>query len=514
MTFFESLLLLLLAAVALLQVSSRLRLPYPAMLAAAGVAVAFIPGAPEIRLDPQTVLALFIAPVLLDAAYDFPLTAAGALWRPLLVLAVGAVLTTAAAVAWIGWWAAGLPLAAAVVLGAIVAPPDAAATVAVLGSISLPRRTVDVLRGESLFNDAVALLLFDAALTVQSLGRLDGAAAVRLTLAAPGGLLLGVTFGWLMMRLGRFVGDSLGGTLLQFLNTFLVWLVAERLHVSAVLAVVACAMTLARFSRTTASPRMRVHAFSVWASVVFVLNVLAFLLMGMQARLIIEHMPTQRLREAALVSGLVILALVVTRFAVVMGWNRLAARFAGVRGGLPAPSLGQGVVVSWSGMRGLVTLAAALSLPASFPQRDLVVLTAFAAVLATLVLQGLTLPPLIRILGLDRREQAAHDLSQARRTLIQAGLARMDVHGDAADLTMRAVQGLELETETGAPGAASQVDAYRKLGLESLEDQRRALQGLRDNQKIDSDSFYLLQEELDWRELTYLPEAQRKIDQV
>ncbi|WP_375393087.1 cation:proton antiporter [uncultured Sphingomonas sp.] len=160
MTFFESLLALLLAAVVLLQVARRLSLPYPAMLALAGMAVAFVPGGPTIAIDPRTALALFIAPVLLDAAFDFPLQAAGRLWRPLVVMAVVAVLASTAVVAAIGWGIAGLPIAAAVVLGAIVAPPDAAAATAVLAQTPLPRRTEAVLKGESLFNDATTLLLF------------------------------------------------------------------------------------------------------------------------------------------------------------------------------------------------------------------------------------------------------------------------------------------------------------------------------------------------------------------
>ena len=162
MTFFTSLLLLLLAAIALLQVSRRLSLPYPAMLALAGVVVALIPGTPTIQLDPQLALALFIAPALVDAAFDFPLGAAIRLWAPLLALAVVAVLVSTGVVAVIGVWFAGLPIAAAVALGAIVSPPDAAAATATLRSVSVPRSTDAVLKGESLFNDATALLLFSA----------------------------------------------------------------------------------------------------------------------------------------------------------------------------------------------------------------------------------------------------------------------------------------------------------------------------------------------------------------
>ena len=423
------------------------------------------------------------------------------------------VLATTAVVAIIGWWTAGLPVAAAIVLGAIVAPPDAAAAVAVLGTVSLPRRTIGVLKGESLFNDAVALLLFNGALTIQMSGNVGGLTGLQLTAAVPGGILLGIGLGWLISRVGRFVTNTLGGNVFQFLGAFMVWIVAEHLHLSAVLAVVACAMTLARSPTATSSPRMRVHSFAVWASVVFLLNVLAFLLMGLQARLIVGRMPVDRLVEAARVAGLVILAIVVTRFVVVMAWNRLAVRFASIRGRLPPPTWGQGVVVAWSGMRGLVTLATAFALPSGFPQRDLVVLTAFAVVLATLVVQGLTLAPLIRQLRLDRVEDPASNLADARRTLARVGLEEIDDLGAGKDLTLRDLYALKCAAPP-PPGTAERLDGYRRLGLAVVGAQRQALLRLRDEQQIDIDAYYLLQEEIDWRELTLLPDNQRRIDEV
>ncbi len=404
MTFFESLLALLAAAIVLLQASRRLRLPYPAMLALAGTLLAFVPGVPTIRMDPQTALALFIAPVLLDAAFDFPVGAARNLWRPLAILAVGAVLATTAAVAWLGVAVAGLPVAAAVALGAIVAPPDAAAATAVLGSVSIPKRTVAVLKGESLFNDATALLLFGGALAVQANHGFGAGDAFRLAVAAPGGLVFGIAMAFLILRIGRFVAGTLGGSILQFVNAYAVWILAEHLGLSAVLAVVACAMTIARSSQVANSARVRVHSFAVWATVVFLLNVLAFLLMGMQARMIVEQMSHERLSDALATALAVIVVVILVRIVLVLGWIRLAARFDALRGDLPRPSVGQGVFVAWCGMRGLVTVATAFALPSDFPQRDVVVLTAFRVVLATLVVQGLTLTPLIRLLNLHRLE--------------------------------------------------------------------------------------------------------------
>lgn len=512
MTFFESLLVLLLAAVVLLQVSRRLALPYPAMLAVAGVLVAFIPGSPVIRIEPATALALFIAPVLLDAAYDFPVGTASRLWRPLVLLAVLAVLVTTALVAWIGWAVAGLPIAAAIVLGAIVAPPDAAAATAVLGTVSLPRRTIAVLRGESLFNDATALLLFGGALAVQQSGSFDGEVGLRLGIAVPGGMLFGYLCGMAMRYVSDFVSGTLGGSIVQFVSAFLVWIIAEHLHLSAVLAVVVCAMTVARDPNAMGSPRMRVHSFAIWATVVFLLNVVAFLLMGMQARTILAGLASEELREALELTGLVIVAIVAARFVMVMGWNWLARHYPAVRGNLEAPTVTQGIVVSWSGMRGLVSLATAFALPADFPQRDVVVLVAFGVVLATLVVQGLTLAPLIRLLKVDRIEDPNAEIAEARAALVEAALGRLDGVAGRPAAALAESYRLKRAARTD-PAAAGAMEEARELGLAVIGAQRQALRRLRDEQRIGMDAYYVLLEEIDWRELTLLPEDERRIEE-
>jgi NhaP-type Na+/H+ or K+/H+ antiporter len=371
-------------------------------------------------LDGHTALALFIAPVLLDAAFDFPLAAIRRLWRPLIALAVVAVLLTTAVVAWIGWAFAGLPIAAAIALGAIVAPPDAAAATTVLQSASLPRRTVQVLTGESLLNDASALLLFGAAVAVQSHGGIDSSVAVRLSLAIPGGIALGLFFGWCFSFILPWTRGSFGGNLLEFVNTFIAWILAERLGLSAVLCVVAMAMYIANSPKVEITARNRVQSFAVWGVAVFVLNVVAFLLMGMQARQIVAGMEPERIREAAGFAGLVVLGVIVTRMAWSLLYNLLARSSATLRGPLKPPSFAQSVVVGWCGMRGLVTVATAFALPADFPQRDLIVLAAFGVVLVTLVLQGLTLSPLIHWLGLSRGEDPEVELNRARHALADA----------------------------------------------------------------------------------------------
>jgi NhaP-type Na+/H+ or K+/H+ antiporter len=510
MTFFESLVALLAVAILLLQVSRRIGLPYPAMLAAAGVGLGLIPGAPQIMLDPNTALALFIAPVLVDAAFDFPLAAIRQLWRPLFALAVVAVALSAAAVAVLGVTLAGLPIYAALALGAIVAPPDAAAATAILSTVSLPRRSVVVLKGESLLNDATALLLFSAALSLHGHTGLDGPLVLRLSLAAPGGVLLGILLAMLSRRITPFVSGTLGGNLLEFVTTFGVWIIAERLGLSPVLCLVAFAMTLARSAGLNTRPRMRIHSFAVWDSAVFLLNVLAFLLMGLQARTIVGDMGPGRLREAAVFALAVVVCLIVVRMAWVLLYNQLALRFRSLRGDNKAASLRNSVLVGWCGMRGLVTLATAFALPADFPQRDLIVLTAFAVVLATLVIQGLTLAPLAHLLKLDGDTGLTQELNAARADLAAAALASLDGQtGPAADHWRYAFK--TIQAASVPPPDCAPLEARRKLGLTAMRRQRERLEVLRAEQRVGADAFLILQEELDFAQVALSSETERHI---
>ncbi len=513
MSFFESLLVLILVAIALLQVSRRLRMPYPSMLALAGAGVALIPGTPVINIDPATALALFIAPALLDAAFDFPLGTAKRFWLPLVAFAIGGVIVTAASVAWVGWTFAGLPIAAAVVLGAIVAPPDAAAATAMLSTMSIPRETDTILRGESLFNDAAALLIFDAALAVQSAGHLNTEVGLHLALAVPGGIIFGILAARLIRRLTLSVSGTLGGNVLQFAQTFLLWIIATRLHLSAVLAVVCCGMTLAQMSEARSSARMRVQSYAVWSAAVFVLNVMAFLLMGMQARAILSDMEPGHLGEAITFSGLVVATVIVARLVVCIGFNRIHAYYAH-RAGLPEPAtMKQAVLAGWCGMRGLVTLATSFALPADFPQRDIVVLAAFAVVLATLVAQGLTLVPLINWLGLDRTAEGMREQTKLRAHIARAGFMKLEnAAGPEAEMLRNNFK-LEKHGSLHEEGATA-LATYRRLALDAINAQREALEQLREDNKLTVDEYNLFLEEIDWRELSVLPEEERRIEEI
>src|SRR5271156_4241422 len=248
MQLFEITLALLAIAVVMLQAARRLRVPYPSLLALAGGCVAVLPFAPHLSIEPRLALALFVAPAVMDTAFDMPPREMLRIWLPLTSLAVVLVLLTTAAVAWVGTAVAGLPPAAAVALGAIVAPPDAAAAAAVLRDFNLPRRTMAVLQGESLLNDAVALLVFGLAVsTAVSPGSAWEALLPRLLIAVPGGVLLGAMVGALSLHMTHKVAGSSSFIIVQFLMTFGTWILAEHLSLSPIMAVVGLAAVVARY---------------------------------------------------------------------------------------------------------------------------------------------------------------------------------------------------------------------------------------------------------------------------
>jgi monovalent cation/hydrogen antiporter len=509
MTFFESLLALLLTAIVLLQLARRLSLPYPTMLAGAGVLVALIPRAPSFSIDPATCLALFIAPAVVDAAFDFPPGATRRFVTPLVIYAVIAVVLTTVVVAWISCAVLGLPLAAGVALGAVVSPPDAAAATAVLRKFALPRQTDAILKGESLFNDATALLLFSGALTVLQRGGFTVPIAFRLVFAAPGGLLLGFLCAYLFFYISRIVRDTLGGVLLQFVSSYVMWITAEHLGLSAVLCVIGFAMTLAsKLNPGEFDARMRVQSYAVWSAVVFTLNVVAFLLMGMQAKSILSRMEGPHLRHALEFAALVVLAVIGTRIIVVIGYSYFESRREKSSG-----ALRQGIFMGWCGMRGFVTIATAFALPESFPHRDTVVLTAFSVVLATLVLQGLTLAPMVKRLGLDRSEEAQFELASARVALARTALTSVNEEQgpEAENLRYR----LTLKLNRCVDGQqCGPIDRLRNLGLIAIHAERIELENLRSEDEIGPNTYLGLQEQLDWNELTLLRDSERQIEEI
>lgn len=520
MELFENMLLLLALAVVLLQVSRRMSLPYPSMLALAGALTGLLPWAPKVSIEPHLALVLFIAPALLDAAYDTSPRELRRNWLPLTSLVLVAVLLTTAAVAWVGWAYGGLPLAAAITLGAIVAPPDAVAGTTVMQNFRIPRRTLSIINGESLLNDAVALLIFGAAAAAAITPQLHISSQLPMLAAAvPAGALLGYLLGKAFVHLAPIVAGTMSATIVEFVMTFGAWLIAEHLEISPIIAVVVFGMTVARYFPSRSNARDRVHSYSVWGAAVFALNVLAFLLMGLQARTIIAELSGEARLDALVFAGAVLGTVIAVRLTWVLTYGAiirsLRAVFARLGVEVPVPSKRMGMLVGWSGMRGLVTLATAFALPAEFPGCDLIVLTAFAVVLGTLVVQGLTMGPLIRALGIQPDHSLEHEVALAKTKLVDAALHELEGQVGRTPGVAQVIQELEaVRRATRSSTQASPVTELDAARLQALEVQRRLLHELRASGKIEDDVFHVIEEELDWAELNASSVTEARIASV
>jgi CPA1 family monovalent cation:H+ antiporter len=512
---FEWVIGILVGAVVLSLLAKRIGAPYPALLALGGAVLAFIPGAPRIALEPDLALALFLAPVLLDAAYDTSPRDLRDNWLPVTSLVLIAVGLTTAAVAVVAHMLTGMPWAAAIALGAIVAPPDAAAATAVLRQVRMPHRILTILEGESLLNDASAILIYKGAVTAASAATFSFSdAAPGVALSVVGSIILGPALALLSMRvmgLMRRSGDTPTNIIAQFIITFGVWLLADRLGLSGVLTIVTYAITAARQAPAATPARLRVPSYAVWETTVFVLNVLAFVLIGLQIGPILENLQPERRLTYFGVGVAVLVTVIVVRIAWVMSYNT-AARWRIRRHGfhprrpMMAPTVKGGILVSWCGMRGIVTLATALALPNGdggtvFPFRDLIIFTAFCVVFGTLVLQGLTLRPLLTRLNLQDDDPVGREVNHARTVAYGAAIAALDGNTSPLSDAIRVELQSTLLHANGATSSEGNASAAG-LRLSAVGAARRALLAMRASGEIGDDAFHRLEEEIDRLELS------------
>jgi CPA1 family monovalent cation:H+ antiporter len=514
MEVFEWIIALLLGAALLSTLARKLGAPYPTFLALGGVLLAFIPGSPTWTLDPHLALTLFVAPVLLDAAYDTSLRDLRRNWRPVAGLVIAAVGTTVAAVAVTAkWLVPEMPWPVAIALGAIVAPPDAAAATAVMRQVRLPHRLLKILEGESLLNDASALLVYRLAIMAAMAGSIGfSSVAPVFLLTVFGSLAVGVACAFVIRPLITAVREVPVSVILQFSCTFGVWIASEAIGLSGILTVVAFAMTMARYGGPDLAARIRIPVLAVWETVVFVLNAFAFVLIGLQLRPIWERLDLGDARVDALVtSAAVLIVTIAARFVWVMSYGALK-RWRFDRNGTPAgvrPTVGSGIVVSWAGMRGIVTLAAAFAIPellpdgSPFPYRDLILMCAFSVVLGTLVLQGLTIKPLIRYIGLSDDDPVAREVRVARSRAYQAVLDSLQSDDSPAAKLLRKqyAELVELNSGDAVSGDDDDVPAgpQRRSAIALA---RRQANELRRTEVIGDDAFRVLVQELDWAELS------------
>jgi CPA1 family monovalent cation:H+ antiporter len=507
----------LLAAVAVVvRLAGRTDIPEPVLLLLAGLAVALIPGLPQVELDPELILALFLPPLLYWAALHTDIGELRGNLRPIALLAVGLVLVTTAAVAVLAHSVFGLPWAVAVVLGAIVSPPDPVAATAVAGRLGLPRRMVTILEGEGLLNDATALVLYRMAVAAAVSGTFSiGGAGVELAVSAVGGATVGLAVGFLGSRILRRVSEAPVENTVKLLLPYVAWLAAERVHASGVLAVLACGVLMTRHWSSISSGA-RLQARQLWDWLVFVLEGLSFMLVGVQLRTVIEGIEGRSLADLALAALALNLLVIAVRLAWVFPASWLPRLSARVRERDPYPGWRTIMVIGWAGMRGVVTLALALAIPTEvdgggpFPDRNLVVFLAFSVIVVTLVGEGLTLPAVIRRLGVAADDDgSAGDGRQALARLSEVALDRLDAldpeaDGVPAELVERLreryrarLAHLDSQGEDGRPDGTR---AYTELVHDLLGAQREELRRLRQQGRVTPEVARRLHHDLDLEE--------------
>jgi Na+/H+ antiporter len=435
MALLELLLLLLLSAVALGWIARHFKFPYPIALVAGGAVLGLVPNLPQYTFDPQLILVAVLPPILYQAALLTSWTDFKAHLRPIGLLAIGLVAVTTLAVgATLKLLVPDVPWAAAFVLGAIVSPPDAVAATAILSRLHMPRRIVTILEGESLVNDASGLVLYKfavAAVLTGTFSLLD--ATVQFAAVSVGGIAVGIALAFVYIAVHKRLGDPFIEVLTVLTIPYATYLAAEALHVSGVLAVVAAGLVRGRYAPEIVSAEMRIMARSVWNVLVFLLNSVVFILIGLQIHGVVrslDHYPPALLA----VIGISVTAVAIgVRFAWVFPVGYLPQRLSGkLRADAPRRNARELTIMSWCGMRGIVSLAAALALPlalpggAPFPHRDLIIFTTFVVILATLVGQGLTLAPLIRRLRVGSRWSLHDEQLRVRAAMSATALKAID----------------------------------------------------------------------------------------
>jgi monovalent cation/hydrogen antiporter len=518
-------LLLLLFIVVFGVVSKKLKIPYPIVLVIGGLLLSFFPGVPRANLNPEVIFLVILPPLLYSAAWQTS-------WREfsynlvsILFLAFGLVTFTVLGVTGLGHWVIpGFDWRVGLVLGAVVAPTDAIAATSIAKRIGLPKRIVDILEGESLINDASALLALEFGIALL-VGReyptfLFG--LWRLIYLTAVGILIGLAIGEIVHLIEHRIDDGPIEIALSILTPYVSYLTADALHASGVLAVVACGLLLSRHSSHFFSPGVRLQVWAVWESLTFILNGVVFVLIGLQLPYVLDNIRDHNLGTliayAAVFSAFLILLRLIWIFPGAYVANLIRRHILHQSEVLPGAS--RLFVVAWTGMRGVISLAAAIALPQTFKdgshfmQRNMIIFLAFSAILVTLVLQGLTLPPLIRALGLAGVSSSrSPEDRNARRTILEAALRYLDQTRETAnpelveiydDLSQHYRSRLASLNEDGTqspegigPAAYRQyVEVSRKL----LTIERQTAVQLRNQRRISDELLRELERELDLSE--------------
>lgn len=504
----ELVLILLAASVVLAIAAQRIKLPYPIVLVLGGGVLAFTP-LPRLEINPDVVLVVFLPPLLYSAAWLTSWQDFRAELRTIVLLAVGLVIATTAGVAAVAHLLVpGISWAVAFVLGAIVSPPDAVAATSVMQRMRVPHRLVTILEGESLVNDATGLVVYQIALAAVAGTSVSASHAVmRFAVVSVGGAVVGLVVGWLVARVHRRLDDFTIEAAISLLTPYIAYIPAEHLGVSGVLSAVTAGGYIGWRSHRLLSPTTRLRTRSVWAAVLFVFNGLVFVLMGL------ELAGTHRLFRSLSASGLVLwcAAIAGATIAIRLIWVPLALhvphRIVRRWRKEPHASWKDTAIISWTAMRGIVSLALALGLPDDFPYRDLIVLFVFVVIAVTLIGQGLTLPLVIRAARFDN----VNDHRQTREALLKANtdaLARLDEVAAALQtpprvteivrtIYTRRCERLRATSDESAEGGSDGGRALRALRAQLIEVERAAIVELRDHGTISEEILQRLQNDLD-----------------
>ena len=514
----ESIFLLLLLFVAVFAgAARRLRVPYPILLTIIGGILGTLPIFPNIALEPNLVFFVFLPPLLFAAGWQLSWREFQANFSRILRLAVGLVIfTILVLIAGRRWLLPGFDWQSALLLGAIIGATDAIAATAIARRLGLPRRIVDILEAESLVNDGTGLLAFQFSLGILLSGHtptvIEGVG--KLVYLSGGGVLIGLLIGYFVSKLERWIDDGPIEIVVSLLICYAVYIVAQRLHTSGVLAVIACSMLMSRESHRFMSPQVRLQFAGVWDVMTFVLNGVVFILIGLQfpfVRSQLSGISIWRLLQAGAVFSIsIVLLRLVWIFAetyAVYWYCRLRRH---PNNGAPRPK--ELLVLGWGGMRGVLSLAAAFSVPysfangASFEQRSMIVYLTFCLIVTSLVIQGLTMPSLIRLMSIDSTNIEEHEERQARRKLVEDVLRylnrrRVQERFDAAVVTemlsMYERRLRELPIEELAGNEAGSRMQRGALLLEILQVERESLVRLRNDAAISDDVVRSIQRDLD-----------------
>jgi len=519
MTNIGIIILLLAVVTALAQVTDKVRIPYPILLVLAGIAIGLVPGLPAVSLDPDVVFLVFLPPVLYAAAWSTSWPDFKESIRPISLLAIGCVLFTTVIVAIaahylipdFGW-------IESFVLGAIVSPPDAVAATSATKGLKVPRRIITILEGESLVNDATGLIAYRYAVAAAASGTfIFWLAGINFFYVAGVGIITGILIGYLFFWIHKITpNNSTTDTTFTLLAPYAAYLLAEELHSSGVLSVVAAGLFLSPRSSEVFSNRTRIQANAVWDTMIFILNGVIFILIGLQLPIILNHITSDSIGTLFLYGGMVSLAAVFARIIWVFPGTFLPHWFSkNIRDREPDINRGSVSIIAWSGMRGIVSLAAALSLPLMvtetrpFPNRDLIIFLTLCVIFVTLVFQGMTLRKLISWLGIKSDNRHIKEEEQIRLQLAAAVIEYIEENYslDLSEVVLSQIKSkYEIriqrirKDESQKHMTAAQIAELHRIQFELINRERDLIIRLRKEEKVNDEVVRKIEYELDLEE--------------